>query len=137
MILICGNSHKLCFWKYECAHVLLADLVNIHVLVSGIQHYMESRLVFVHRVEYNLQTKVKALLHCAIFLATCLVMPLRDKLLENCTVYHRLFRNFSVARSVARSRTQFNFSQRIAATGNTIAPCITPPATCLAILRQF
>ena len=39
---------------------------------------------------------------------------------------------FFVARSVARSRTQFNFSQRIAAIDNTIAKCITPP-----ILRQF
>ena len=45
--------------------------------------------------------------------------------------------NYFVARSVARSRTQLYFSQRIAATGNTIAQCITPPATCLAILRQF
>ena len=26
-------------------------------------------------------------LHCAIFSATCLAMPLRDKLPENCTVY--------------------------------------------------
>ena len=38
---------------------------------------------------------------------------------------------------VARSRTQLYFSQRIAAIDNTIAQCITPPATCLAILRQF
>ena len=38
---------------------------------------------------------------------------------------------------VARSRTQFYFSQRIAATGNTIAKRITPRATFVAILRQF
>ena len=48
-----------------------------------------------------------------------------------CTM-HGLSRNIFVARSVARSRTQLYFSQRIAATGNTIAQCITPPATCLA-----
>ena len=39
--------------------------------------------------------------------------------------------------SVARSRTQLYFSQRIAAIDNTITQCITPPATFLAILWQF
>ena len=60
----------------------------------------------------------KALLHCAIFSATCIAI-------------------FFVARSVAQSRTQLYFSQRIAAIDNTIAQCITPPAACPAILRQF
>ena len=32
------------------------------------------------------QGSFKALLHCAIFSATCLAMPLREKLLENYTV---------------------------------------------------
>ena len=42
---------------------------------------------------------------------------------------------FVVARSFARTgRTQLYFSQRIAAAGNTIAQCITPPAT---FLSQF
>ena len=49
------------------------------------------------------------------------------KLLGNCTVSVTwLSRNFFVARSVARSRTQLYFSQRIAAFDNTIAQCITP-----------
>ena len=39
---------------------------------------------------------------------------------------------FFVARSIAQSRTQPYFSQRIAATPNTISQCITPPATFLA-----
>ena len=42
------------------------------------------------RCKYNLipnkNKAIKALLHCAILSATCLVMPLRDKLLENRTV---------------------------------------------------
>ena len=42
-------------------------------------------------------------------------------------------RNFFVARSVARSRTRLYFLQQITAIDNTIAQCITPPATCLAI----
>ena len=42
---------------------------------------------------------------------------------------------FFVACSVARSRTQVYFSQRIAATCNAIAQCITPPATFLAIFE--
>ena len=50
---------------------------------------------------------------------------------------HGLSRNFFVTRSVARSRTQLYFLQRIAAIFNNIAQCITPPATSLAILRQF
>ena len=37
-----------------------------------------------------------------------------------------LSRNFFVARSVARSRSQLYFSQRLAATGNTIAQCVSP-----------
>ena len=45
--------------------------------------------------------------------------------------------HFFVAQSAARSRTQLYFSQRIAATDNTIAQCIFPSATFLAILRQF
>ena len=45
-------------------------------------------------------------------------------------------RNYFVARSVARSRTRLYFSQRIAATGNTIAQCIIPPATFTAILTR-
>ena len=80
---------------------------------------------------------LKALLHCAIFSATCLPMQIRDKLLENCTVYHGLSRNLFVARSVARSRTQLYFSQRIAAIENAIAQCITHPATCLDIYCSF
>ena len=39
-------------------------------------------------------------------------MPLRDKLLENCTVQHGLSRNFFVARSAAQSRIQLYFSQQ-------------------------
>ena len=62
-------------------------------------------------------------------------MPLRDKLPDNCTVYHGLSRNFFVARSVARSRTQLYFSQRIAAIDITIAQGITTPATGLS--RNF
>ena len=42
---------------------------------------------------------------------------------------------FSVARSVAQSRTLFYFSQRIAATFNAIAQCFTPPATFAAIFK--
>ena len=36
---------------------------------------------------------------------------------------------FVVARSVARSTAHLHFAQRIAASGNTTAQCITPPAT--------
>ena len=38
------------------------------------------------RYHFVREAILKALLHCAIFSATCLAMPLRDKLLENCTV---------------------------------------------------
>ena len=44
---------------------------------------------------------------------------------------------FFVARSVARGRTQFYSSQRIAATGDTTAQCVFPSATFLAILRHL
>ena len=44
---------------------------------------------------------------------------------------------FFVARSVARSRTQFFFLQRIAAAGNTTAQCITRQQLFSLFLQQF
>ena len=45
-----------------------------------------------------------------------------------------LSRNIFVARSVARSRTQFYFLQRLQQLSIAVAQCNTPPATCLAML---
>ena len=44
---------------------------------------------------------------------------------------------FLLRRALHKVELSPTFSQRIAPTGNTIAQCITPPATCLAILRQL
>ena len=45
-----------------------------------------------------------------------------------------LSRNIFVARSVARSRTQSYFFQRLQQLSITVAQCNTPPATCVAML---
>ena len=45
-----------------------------------------------------------------------------------------LSRNIFVARSIARSRTQFYFLQRLQQLSIAVAQCNTPPATCLAML---
>ena len=68
---------------------------------------------------------LKALLHCAIFSASCLTMALRDKLLENCTVQHGLSRNLFVARSVAKvelSSTLRNGLQQLTTPLHSVSP---------------
>ena len=62
-------------------------------------------------------------------LRPCYTAQFSQQLVSQCRCF--------VVRSVARRRTQLHFSQRNAATGNTIAQCITPPVTLLAILWQF
>ena len=54
----------------DCSYVVLNFWANLNPVVLT----KKKRVYF------------KALLHCAIFSASCLAMPLRDKLLENCRV---------------------------------------------------
>ena len=68
---------------------------------------------------------IKALFHCAIFSATCLEMPLRDKLLENCTVYHGLSRNFLLREALHElelSSTFRNGLQQLATPLHSVSP---------------
>ena len=85
----------------------------------------------------NIWSLFKVLLHCEIFSATCLATPFATLVAgELHSVTGVVSQLFFLAWSVAQSRTLVYFSQRIAATFNTIAQCFTPPATFAAIFES-
>ena len=77
---------------------------------------------------------IKAMLHCN-FLSNlscnAAVTQVAEELLGVTCYLCNLSRNISVARNVARSRTQFYFFQQLQQLPIAVAQCNTPPATCL------
>jgi len=77
----------------------------------------------------------EALLHCAIFHNAVVKQVARE--LHNATVVATdVFMLRIIAHSVARSTTHIYIPQRIAATCDAIAQCITPPTTFIAIFES-
>ena len=57
MILVRGHSHELCFWKQKSFNVFCArsQSADHGTLLLVIKDDVETWLILVHRVEYNLK----------------------------------------------------------------------------------
>ena len=78
--------------------------------------------------------RLKALSHCAMFRATCLITPLRDKSHDtlHSVTYLATAENDArqVAETIAESRTRFYFLQRFQATVRFVGQSNEPVAKC-------